>query len=293
MSATLERAIRHTASRLSGAGIPDAEAEAERLARMVLAAAPARGAEDLDTTIARIAELAEQRSARVPLGRLLGAVRFRSIELLVGDGVFVPQPETEPLVEWCVDHLRAEPSPAPLVVDLCTGSGTVALAIANELPEASVHAVELSPEAIVWTRRNAERRAAAGDTPVQVHLGDAAEALPGFDGRLDLVVSNPPYVADGEIERLEPEVRDHDPLVAVKAGRDGLDLVRIVEASARRLVRDGGLVAIEHSDRQGQTAPAVLAATGAWVEIEAHQDQFGRDRFVTARRAARRGDSRG
>ncbi len=198
--------------------------------------------------------------------------------------MFVPRPETESVVQWAVDAVRREGWAAPLLVDLCAGSGTIAFALANEVPGATVHAVERDPGALAWTRRNADNRVRAGDPQVHLHLGSAEDALPELDGTVDLVASNPPYVAVSERHLADPEVVDHDPEVALFAGEDGLDVVRLVEQAARRLLRPGGLVVVEHSDRQGRSAPEVFLGAGGWCEVEDHQDLTGRDRFVTARR---------
>jgi release factor glutamine methyltransferase len=225
--------------------------------------------------------LVARRAAREPLQHLTGSVGFRWIELEVGPGVFVPRPETESVVQWAIDALVG--AERPLLVDLCTGSGTIAFALANEVPGATVHAVERDPGALAWTRRNAANRVAAGDPEVLLHEGSALDALPELDGTVDLVASNPPYVAEGERDQVDPEVVDHDPEIALFAGVDGLDVVREVEQAARRLLKPGGLVVVEHSDRQGRSAPEVFAQAGGWVEIADHQDLTGRDRFVTAR----------
>ena len=282
----LQASLRHAAGRLAAAGVPSASSDARVLA--VHALGLDRPGElvlvdELGEASQVFADLVERRAARVPLQHLVGRVGFRRLELEVGPGVFVPRPETETVVQAALDALRDVP--APTCVDLCTGSGAVALALAQERPDATVHAVELEPAAMGWTRRNAAARAAAGDTPVVLHLGDAATALPDLDGRIDLVISNPPYVATTERHVPDPEVLDHDPGVALWAGGDGLDLVRVVERTAARLLRPGGLVVVEHSDRQGQSAPAVFAAAGCWRDVRDEQDATGRDRFVVARRA--------
>ena len=283
----LRTAVRSATDRLAAAGVDSPEHDARALAVHVLGLERPSDllmVDDLQPEQATAYdELVARRADRVPLQHLTGTVGFRHIVLEVGPGVFVPRPETESVVQWAVDAVRAEGWQSPLCVDLCTGSGTIAFALANELPGATVHAVERDPDALAWTRRNAANRVAAGDPEVQLHLGSAEDALPGLDGRLDLVISNPPYVATTEAHIPDPEVIDHDPGIALWAGEDGLDVIRLVEQAARRLLKPGGLLVVEHSDRQGRTAPALLEGLGGWTEVADHQDQAGRDRYVTAR----------
>ncbi|MCW2598588.1 MAG: Methylase of polypeptide chain release factor [Frankiales bacterium] len=226
-------------------------------------------------------DLVARRASRVPLQHLTGSVGFRWIDLEVGPGVFVPRPETESVVHWAVEAVKDRES--PLLVDLCTGSGAIALALANEVPGAVVHAVERDPGALLWARRNAANRVRAGDPEVHLHQGSAEAALPALDGTVDLVASNPPYIPEDERHLIDPEVVDHDPELALFGGTDGLDVVRLVEQAARRLLKPGGLVVVEHSDRQGRSAPGVFQAAGGWAEVQDHPDLTGRDRFVTAR----------
>lgn len=235
------------------------------------------------TAAARFAALLEQRADRVPLQHLTGRAAFRHLELAVGPGVFVPRPETEQLVEWALDRLAGVP--APVVVDLGTGSGAIALSIAGEHPGARVTAVEHDPDAIEWTRVNAAARAAAGDRPVEVLAGDMTDPrlLDHLDGAVDLVVSNPPYVPDGA--RLPREVADHDPPLALWGGPDGLDVVRGLLRTAARLLRPGGALGIEHADQQGTSLPALVRAHGGWDDVADHPDLAGRPRFTTARRS--------
>ena len=284
----LRTAVRSATDRLAAAGVDSPEHDARALAVHVLGLDRPSDlllVDDLQPEQATAYdELVARRAERVPLQHLTGSVGFRHIVLEVGPGVFVPRPETESVVQWAVDAVRAEGWTAPLCVDLCTGSGTIAFALANELPGATVHAVERDPDALAWTRRNAANRVAAGDPEVQLHLGSAEDALPELDGQLDLVISNPPYVATTEAHIPDPEVVDHDPGIALWAGEDGLDVIRLVEQAARRLLKPGGLLVVEHSDRQGRTAPALLEGLGGWSEVADHQDYAGRDRYVTARR---------
>ena len=283
----LQAAIRAAGEQLDAAGVASPEHDARALAVHVLGLAKPSDLMMLDeldhAQAAAYAELVARRVQRVPLQHLTGTVGFRYIELAVGSGVFVPRPETESVVQWAVDAVRWEGWANPLCVDLCTGSGTIAFALANEIPGATVHAVERDPQALEWTRRNAALRVAAGDPEVHLHLGSVEGCLPALDGRLDLVVSNPPYVATTEAHLPDPEVIDHDPAIALWAGQDGLDVVRLVEQAARRLLRPGGLVVVEHSDRQGGSAPELFATAGGWIEVADHRDATGRDRYVTAR----------
>lgn len=215
--------------------------------------------------------LVEQRAARVPLQHLVGSVGFRYLDLLIGPGVFIPRPETEIVTQWAVDHAPL----APVVVDLCTGSGAIALSLAKELTGAVVHGVDLDPVALQWARRNDH------DGAVTFHEGPVEGCLPDLEGRVDVVVSNPPYVPEGT--PVDRETQDHEPALALWGGADGLDVVRQVERAARRLLRAGGLLVVEHDATHGGAAPDLLREAGGWVEVEDHRDLAGRDRFVTAR----------
>jgi release factor glutamine methyltransferase len=281
----LRTAVKDATDRLVTAGVASPEHDARALAVHVLGLGRPSDllmVDDLDERqAAAVHELVARRADRVPLQHLTGSVGFRHIVLEVGPGVFVPRPETESVVQYAVDALTGVPN--PLCVDLCTGSGTIAFALANELPRAVVHAVERDADALSWTRRNAAKRVQAGDPEVQLHLGSAEDALPDLDGMLDLVISNPPYVATTEAHIPDPEVVDHDPGIALWAGQDGLDVIRLVEQAARRLLKPGGLVVVEHSDRQGRSAPALFEAAGGWTDVVDHRDYVGRDRYVTAR----------
>ncbi len=231
---------------------------------------------------ARFDELLGQRADRVPLQHLTGRAAFRHLELAVGPGVFVPRPETEQLTGWALDRLAG--LDGPIVVDLGSGSGAIALSIAHEHPGARVTAVERDPGAIAWTRHNAMARVAAGDTVVGVVAGDMTDPalLSELDGRVAVVVSNPPYVPDDAV--LPREVADHDPPLALWGGPDGLDVVRGMLTVAARLLHPGGWLGIEHADQQGTALPAVVRAHGAFTDVEDHPDLAGRPRFTTARR---------
>lgn len=276
----LSEAVRAATETLTRAGVDSPRHDAEALAAHLLGVERRDLVLMQDATVDALAyaSLIDRRATREPLQHITGHAYFRHLELAVGPGVFVPRPETEMLVEWCLKALADVPS--PVVVDLCTGSGAIALAIATELPGSRVHAVELDEGALAWAARN------TAGSEVVLHHGDAADALPELDGAVDLVVSNPPYIPLTEWEYVAPEARDHDPEPALWAGEDGLAIIRAVERTAHRLLRPGGFVAVEHSDRQGDAACDVFRGAGWWTMVIDHQDLAGRDRFVTATRVA-------
>ena len=261
--------IREAVALLTEAELPSAEHDARALAAFA------------EQTGADFDELVRRRANRVPLQHLIGSVGFRYIDIEVGPGVFVPRPETEVVAGIAIDRAR-ELGDAPTVVDLCSGAGVIALSVANEVAGARVHAVEVDPGALEWLRRNAKARQEAGDAGIEVHEADVVDALRELDGAVDVVVSNPPYVATDEIELVDPEVRDHDPRIALVADEGGLAVIRQVAATARRLLRPGGWVVVEHSDRQGESAPEVLRAAG-FVDVSDTKDMTDRPRIATGR----------
>ncbi|MDT7711467.1 MAG: release factor glutamine methyltransferase [Pseudonocardiales bacterium] len=226
--------------------------------------------------------LVSQRAERVPLQHLTGTAVLGALEVAVGPGVFIPRPETEVLLAWGLAMLEGVEQ--PLVVDLCTGSGALALAVAQARPDAQVHAVERDPVALSWARRNVDARIAAGDTPVALYTGDVADSglLVALEGMAHLVLCNPPYVPMGAA--LPPEVALHDPPAAVFAGPDGLAVIPDVVRTGTRLLREGGSIAIEHDDSHGVTVPAMLSARRVLTDVTDHVDLAGRPRFATARR---------
>jgi release factor glutamine methyltransferase len=200
------------------------------------------------------------------------------VTLEVGPGVFVPRPETELLLEWGLALLDGREH--PVVVDLCTGSGALALAVAATRPDAEVHAVEIDTTALAWARRNVDA------SRVRLHAGDVTDPdlLTDLDARVDLVLCNPPYVPVGT--PVPPEVGEHDPFRAVFADADGLTVIRHVVNLAARLLKPGGGVAIEHDDTHRDAVPALLAARKVLTSVEDHDDLAGRPRFATALRTS-------
>jgi release factor glutamine methyltransferase len=188
---------------------------------------------------------------------------------------------------WAIDELTDMDVAEPVAADLGTGSAAIALAIAQEVPRARVHAVEADPLARQWAQRNIARWAdIAPHTRGRVTLNgaDFGGALPSLGGAVDLVISNPPYIPVGAT--VPPEVAEYDPAGALWGGEDGLDAVRVIEEAARRLLRPGGLVAVEHGAPQGAAVYWIFAEERGWQDTRNHRDLAGRDRFVTARLAA-------
>ncbi|WP_328391322.1 peptide chain release factor N(5)-glutamine methyltransferase [Nocardia sp. NBC_00416] len=271
---------------LHTAGVASPRVDAEHLAAFVLGVdrsrlllTPLIGPEQLDDYRTLVARRAE----RTPLQHLTGQSFMGEIDLEVGPGVFVPRPETELLFAWALVHLEAvRHDHTPVVVDLCTGSGALALAVAHARPDAEVHAVELDPDALRWARRNAELRSAAGDTAITLHHDDVTDPnlLTELSGSVDIVVANPPYIPDGA--ELSPEVAEHDPHRALFGGTDGLAVIRPLVPLIGRLLRPGGGTAIEHDDSNGGELARLLAADSRFEEIVEHPDLAGKPRFVAA-----------
>lgn len=273
---------------LARAGIENPAVDAELIVAHVLGESRGRvqaraltGGELTEAQADSVRDLCGERARRVPLQHLTGRAPFRSLDLSVGPGVFVPRPETEVVAGIAIDALRAVADPAPLAIDLCTGSGAIAIALAVEVPTARVHAVEASPEAHAWAARNVAEH---GDGRVELHLRDVRDLDPSTVGHglAHVLVSNPPYVPCDMVPR-DPEVRDHDPELALYSGADGLDLIRVISRVGLGLVRPGGTIVLEHAELQGAAIRGLLAADG-WLAPATHPDLTGRDRATTALR---------
>jgi release factor glutamine methyltransferase len=289
----LRSALREAARLLAAAGVGSPQHDARALA------AHALGVERLEPAVApepplsffpAFAALVERRRAREPLQHIVGSAAFRYLTLAVRAGVFVPRPETELVAQQAIDEARrvAGSGAVPVVVDLCCGTGAIALAVATEVPGSAVTAVDASADAVTLTGENA----AACAAPLTVLLGDATDAalLAELDGTVHVVVSNPPYIPPDAVP-VDPEVRDHDPGLALYGGGpDGLEVPRGVVARAADLLRDGGLLVMEHADVQGAQVRDAVTATGAFAQVTTVADLTGRDRMVVARRVARHAD---
>lgn len=283
---SIGRLREHAVRVLAEARVPSAEVDAELLIAHVLgvsrgqvqAKALTEAPVDAEQAFAVI-EAVERRAAREPLQHITGRAPFRRLELAVGPGVFVPRPETESVAQLAIDALLAVPGGAPVGVDLGTGSGAIAIAMATEVPHARVAAVENSTAAFIWARQNARE---SGAENLRLVFADLAAALPELDGTVDVVVSNPPYIPLGAVPR-DPEVRLHDPEAALYGGADGLDVVRAVSQRALALLRPGGALVLEHGELQGAAIRQLLEADG-WRATATHPDLLGRDRATTALR---------
>ena len=284
---SLRLALIEAEKTLAAAGVPSPRVDAELLAEHVVGVPRGR----LVTVplvepsvVDRYRRLVERRATREPLQHVLGTAVLGPATVAVGPGVFTPRPETELLLRWGLDAIADVAS--PLVVDLCTGSGALALAVATARPDATVHAVEADHGALAWARRNVAAHVAAGGTPVRLHAVDVRrpDLLAELESRVHLVLCNPPYVPDGT--PVAPEVAGWDPPDALFAGPEGLDIIRAVVSLSAALLRYGGWLAIEHDDTQGESVPALLERRRVLTDVQEHRDLAGRPRFATARRTA-------
>jgi len=279
----LREAILAATATLSRAGIDSARTDAELLAAHVagtdrgrLALLDAPGPEFFD----RFDQAIVARAQRTPLQHITGTAPFGPVQLHVGPGVFTPRPETEALLEWAL--AQSLPHDA-VILDLCTGSGALAIALASQRPRARVIAVDDDTEALDYARRNAV------GTTVRLVCGDVTDVglLPELLGSVDLVVANPPYLPTGS--PLEPEVARHDPAHALFGGADGMSVITPLIARAAGWLKPGGLLAVEHDDTTSEATARIMIRVGVFGDITAHRDLTGRPRFVTAR-ALQRGD---
>ena len=276
--------VEHAARRFEEAGIDSAIVDAELLAGHVLDLTRGgiqseiiRGAEITDVQAQEITNLYARRLNREPLQHITGTAFFRNLELQVGRGVFIPRPETEFVAQLAIDALRSVAAAAPIAMDLGTGSGAIALAMATEVPNAKIYAVEKSADAFPFTQKNFETY---GDENATLVHGDLADAFEELNGTASVVASNPPYIPLAAVPR-DVEVRLHDPALALYGGEDGMQVMHLVSATAKRLLHTGGTLVVEHADSQGEQVSQLLLADG-WRQVRSHKDLTGRDRAVTA-----------
>lgn len=272
--------------KLTAAGVESARTDAEVLLAFVLDVVRSEvarlvviGRSIPGDTAARYRELVDRRATREPLQHLTGVAGFRHLEIVVGPGVFVPRPETEVVAGHAIELARAaiDARGSATVVDLCAGSGAIALSVADEVPGAQVYAVELDAQAYAWAEQNTR----SIDNGVVLIRGDARTAFHDLNGQVDVVVTNPPYVPSDAVPR-DPEVAHHDPGVALYGlGPDGFEVPRGILMAARRLLKPGGVVVMEHAEVQAELARHTAQSVGLthpWTL----DDLTGRPRAVVA-----------
>jgi release factor glutamine methyltransferase len=230
---------------------------------------------ELDTVRA----LVKRRGQREPLQHLLGTTSFCGLEIKVNGAVLIPRPETEQLAERAWTFLLGSALPSPRVLDFGTGSGCLAIALAVRCPQASLHAVEISEAALEVARANAAAHQVADR--IQFHAGNAFQALPA-GLRFDLIVANPPYIPTAEIDRLQPEVKAHDPRLALDGGEDGLEFFRLLAAGAHPFLAESGKMMWEFGDGQAHSLRELLE-NQKWIVEAVEADYSGRPRLLTAR----------
>jgi release factor glutamine methyltransferase len=274
--------LSESSGKLSEAGVASAIVDAELLAcyclgisRSGLALMVATNQEFPNNSLENFQSALARRVAREPLQHITGTAPFRHLELKVGPGVFTPRPETEQVVGFALE--RASTYPSPVIVDLCSGSGAIAISLATEIPGSTVFAVEKSKEAFAYLRENA---ASYGLTEANLRNEDLQNSLPELDGKVDLVISNPPYIPNDAIP-IDLEVQLHEPSMSLYGGVDGLDVVRQISSRSIKLLKPGGLLVMEHADTQSSAIGKLLLAEG-WLEIVARADLAGKDRMISA-----------
>lgn len=289
VSKPIAQALTDAAHQLGAAGVSNPMVDAELILAHVLGESRGRvqalaltGSDISDDSFAVVEAMVSRRAQREPLQHITGVAPFRKLELRVGPGVFVPRPETEWVTQLAIDalnHLRNTVDDALIAVDLCTGSGAIALSIATEVSGVSVWAVEKSTEAFDWATQNCDH---VGAPNITIEHAEVQGALAHLSGQVDVVISNPPYIPQDAIPR-DPEVRNFDPGLALYGGADGLDVVREVSVNAKRLLKPGGRIIIEHGELQGAEIREILVRDG-YVSAETRQDFTGRDRVTIALR---------
>ena len=276
----LRHAMAAATTDLEQAGIDSARTDAELLAAHVLGVERGRlsFADVPEEFFDRYSDAVSTRVRRVPLQHITGMAPFGPLRLEVGPGVFIPRPETEALLEWALAQDLPDDA---VIVDVCTGSGALGVALATARPGARVTGIDIDPAALNYARRN------AAVTTMSVVQGDVVDGglLADLAGTVDLVVSNPPYVPSGAV--LEPEVLEHDPVHAVFGGPDGMAVIVPLVARAADWLKSGGLLAVEHDDTTSETTIDAINATGLFEQLAPHADLAGRPRFVTGRRRPR------
>ncbi|MFQ5900089.1 MAG: peptide chain release factor N(5)-glutamine methyltransferase [Thermodesulfobacteriota bacterium] len=226
--------------------------------------------------------LVKRRAGREPLQYITGVQEFWSLEFKVGQGVLIPRPETEVLVEETLKEGKGDNN-RPLVLDLCTGSGCIAISLAKELTGSTIYAIDNSGTALDIASRNAARHEV--DNRITFLSGNLFSPLKGLnlEYSFDIIVSNPPYVKSKEIEGLEPEVKAFEPVSALNGGEDGLAVIRLIARDAPQYLRKGGILMMEIAFDQGKDVEYIIGERGAYTATTILKDYSGKDRVVKAR----------
>jgi len=278
----ISEALELATDKFSAAGVLSPSVDAELLGCFILEATRSEltmlaisGEAFPENKLAGFLAAVQRREQREPLQHITGLAPFRHLELEVGPGVFIPRPETEQLVDLAKENIEAIQN--PVIVDLCSGSGAISIALNTEVTGSSVFAVELSNDAFSFLSRNYQRY---GLDPKALRNENLTTALAELVAGVDLVVSNPPYIPDNAVP-IDLEVKLHDPSIALYGGQDGLDVIRQISARAWYLLRPGGHLVLEHAHTQ---APAIseLLLTEGWQEVVSASDLTGKDRMISA-----------
>jgi release factor glutamine methyltransferase len=278
----ISEALELATDKFSAAGVLSPSVDAELLGCFILEASRSEltllaiaGEIFPENRLADFLEAVQRREKREPLQHITGLAPFRHLELEVGPGVFIPRPETEQLVDLAIQKLESIQN--PVIVDLCSGSGAISIALNTEVAASTVYSVELSKDAFSFLTRNYQRY---GLDPKSLRNENLTTALAEMEAGVDLVVSNPPYIPDAAVP-IDLEVQLHDPALALYGGADGLDVIRQISTRAWYLLRPGGHLVLEHAHTQ---APAIseLLLTQGWQEVVSASDLTGKDRMISA-----------
>ena len=274
--------LKQSALQLSQAGVLSSDIDSELLAahilgisRSELSVAIALNSDFPEDKIVAFSDAVSRRAKREPLQHITGLAPFRHLDLIVGKGVFTPRPETEQVVSFAMEKIASLEQ--PMIVDLCAGSGAIALSFVTERADSSVFAVEKSEEAFEYLKQNSKKY---GLELSQLSHVDLQDCLPEMDAVADLVISNPPYIPSEAIP-VDLEVQLHEPALALYGGADGLDVIRRILTKAKQLLRTGGLLVLEHADTQALSIRELLLAEG-WIDVEYKKDLAGKDRMISA-----------
>lgn len=286
---TIKETLVWAAEYLHSHNIPDPRLEAEYILAYVLNCKRLDLYLNFDKPLHRgeleaFRDLARRRVRREPSQYIIGEQEFRSLTLKVTQDVLIPRPETELIVEEAIKTLTRSPIERPVIIDLCTGGGCIAISAVKEFPGCRVYALDLSENALEVARENAGRYGLADK--ITFLKGDLFEPVKdlGLEGKVSMILSNPPYIPDGELDKLQPEIRYYEPIVALDGGEDGLDFYRRIIAESPLYLHGGGYVILEIGYGQAKGISCLLNDSGFYKDIEIKKDLAGIERVIKARR---------